>query len=241
MSNPEVVFIVILVLFVVIIFALVEVQPNDKRSRRNKIKKYSPNLGEAYWREIRSSLAADEARHYDKALTDIDAIRAATTELINSQTSSSVARVVSAVQKVRSEANDRETRARRNVDYYSYLAIHYASHLAGNEIHSARMNMMELRDATLKNRDNCSHHIDALKAQQASGARNSKDIAAACRTHKNLSVLLKVYRDAERNLYQMEVDQNTQTGQYRDYIRDHFGERGLRWYRKLMMRKESTR
>ena len=236
-----VVVIVIIVLILALIIASVIIQKNHGRTARSGVKQTADSLNELYWKNVRASLAAEEARQYDKAIANICAIRSACTDLIKTQSRDSASRVVSAARQVRKEADSRKATLKRDADYYCYLALHYASHLAGNEIHLARERMKELRNSSFENLSRLNREIDSLKSQQASGARNRNEISKACKAHKNTSILLNIYTAGSKELYAMELDQNNQTAFYRDYIRDHFGERGLRWYKRLMARKAAIR
>ncbi|MBM6776933.1 hypothetical protein H7U34_06565 [Collinsella tanakaei] len=201
----------------------------------------SRGLDERYWRSVRSTFSQDEASRYDGMLASARELERESDRFVARRDEESARRVVLQARRLRGLVDAEQRRMRGHAEYRRYLALHYASFTAANGVHGAREQMKSLRDREIEVRRRLDEEITRLKKLQANGARNGGEIADACRAHKRACILIPIYSNSAKELYDIELAQNDQTAEVRDYIGSHFGELGRRWYRRLMSRKATAR
>lgn len=166
---------------------------------------------------------------------ELDRLAARSREAV-SRASEESGRRVAVAAAAASDAVGRELeRARRDSEYCRCVAVHYMSFTTADAIHESRVGLARLAEVAGSRERELDLRISGLKRAHTGGY--SPEIAEACRAHKAANSLRRAYEQAGREVYACEVRQNQQTGEMRDYIRDHCGSRGRDWYARLMARR----
>ena len=115
-----------------------------------------------------------------------------------------------------------------------YIGLHYASHLLANAIKAEQRKIRDTFVRQKNRRDHWDKKINSLKEQQqkASSSRRAligKDIADSCRMHQSIAALASQIGEMNTKYNERVTYQNNQTGKRRDFIAEHFGEKGERW------------
>lgn len=237
-------FAVVIGLICVVVFAIVGAKKDKTKSSPGSVGLQvdpSGGLDEQYWQAVRSAFLQDEARRYDGMLASVSELEHESKRFVAQQNEASAKRVVQQARKLHALVESEQNRLSGRAEYRRYLALHYASFTAANGIHEAREQMKAIRDREAETRQRLGKEIARLKDLQKHGARNGKQIADSCRIHKRTCILTTIYADSAKELYSLELAQNEQTKELREYIGSHFGAPGRSWYRRLMKRKMAAR
>lgn len=195
------------------------------------------HFDERYLEEVRSGLARAEAERLDETLQRVSALRSEARAMVSAREGRAARRVVESSRSLSARLDAETRQLESKATYRNYLALHYASFTAADGIHEARERMKALRDQTFEERRRLSGEIDDLKVRHAQGARLAREISSVCKKHQSVNALFHIYKESADSLYSLELAQNSRTAELRDYIGGHFGERGRRWYKRIMARK----
>ena len=197
-----------------------------------------------YREYVYKSVQSDFKPYLQQILNDIDTINSLRNKYDRELNQASY----NAMVEIYNRANDIERKIKSywnssqfNKDFSFYIGLHYASHLLGNAIKQEQQVIKDTFVQCKTVQKQWSNKIDSLKYKQerTSGHQKSEitqEIVNCCKAHKQVSNLASQIGATNTKYNQRVTQQHIETGKRRDYIAEHFGERGRRWKERLRKR-----
>lgn len=130
-------------------------------------------------------------------------------------------------------------------NYNECLALHYASFTLADSIHEQCDKLGRIYISLKEQNSSLGHEIDSLSQQIDRRVGNRSSLMSQhkelCNKRHRVSQLQKIYGNNLKDCSDRLSYQNQITGQYRDFIRANFGERGRAWFARLESRKAAKR
>ena len=199
-------------------------------------------------RELITQLPKTEQLDYShlyKALDDLEDIIDSYKADLYQEQNAVQAEIKQKINQVSTTIKKRWEDQSRKKKYNECLALHYASFTLADSIHEQCDKLGKMYSLLKEQNNSLGSEIDSLSQQIDRRTGNRSDLKnrhkALCDKRHRVSQLQKIYGSNMKDYSDRLSYQNQVTGQYRDFIKANFGERGRAWFARLESRKAMKR
>lgn len=183
--------------------------------------------------------------HLYKTLDDLEDIIASYRADLNQEQNAVQAEIKQKIYQASTTIKNRWEDQSPKKKYNECLALHYASFTLADSIHEQCDKLGKMYSLLKAQNNSLGHEIDSL-SQQIDGRTGNRSVLMSqhkelCNKRHRVSQLQKIYGKNLKDCSDRLSYQNQITGQYRDFIKSNFGERGRAWFARLESRKAMKR
>lgn len=178
-------------------------------------------------------------RHLYESLDTLDTVINRNKTKLNSQATQIAHEVLDKATKAEQEIKKHWELSKQKADFYYYIGLHYTSFTLADRLTEELDALRMYSNALTKMINSTQSQIDILKEKIERG--NSSNIAAIKTEHRELCKKCDALRktrevcNRQKDIIKKQRDnQNLITGQRRDYIGTHFGNKGKQWRSRIM-------